>query len=224
MFAGGDEDLLAGNLIAAVALRNRLGAQQAEIGAAMGFCEVHGAGPGAFDHLRQIGFLLLLRAMHENGGNRTLREARIHHQRQVGRRHIFADSCMQRIGQALPAELRRNGKADPAAFTIGVISVLETIGHGDRTVIGALAALAVAGKVEREKPLLGKLCGLAGDRLDHVGGCILKAGQVVIPLQAENVVQDKKRVFNWGLVNRHYRCSSASWAPAIIRPIWDDNI
>lgn len=126
---------------------------------------------------------------------------------------------MQRIGQALTAKLRRHGKTDPAALAIGVIGFLETIRHGDGAVIGALAALLVPGKVKREKPLFGKLCRFAGDCLDHVRRRILEAGQVIIPLQAENVIQDKKRVLNWGLVNRHYRCSSASWAPEPIRPI-----
>src|SRR3712207_8650454 len=43
--------------VAAVAVRDRLGAQQAEVGAAMGLGQVHGAGPFARNHLRHIGLL-----------------------------------------------------------------------------------------------------------------------------------------------------------------------
>jgi hypothetical protein len=79
MLAGGDEDLLAGNLVAAVTIGYRLGAQQAEIGAAMRFGEVHGSGPCALDHPGQPCRLLVVRAVDEDGGNRTLGQPRIHH-------------------------------------------------------------------------------------------------------------------------------------------------
>jgi hypothetical protein len=54
MLAGRDEDLGAGDLVAAVGLLDRLGAHQAEIGAALRLGEVHGAGPFARHHLRQV--------------------------------------------------------------------------------------------------------------------------------------------------------------------------
>src|SRR5215217_3087296 len=44
-----------------------------EIGAAMRLGQVHGPGPGTFDHLRQKGLFLLIRAMHVEGGDRPLR-------------------------------------------------------------------------------------------------------------------------------------------------------
>ena len=54
VLAGRDEDLGAGDGIGAVAVRHGLGLEEAEIGAAMRLGEVHGAGPGALDHLRQV--------------------------------------------------------------------------------------------------------------------------------------------------------------------------
>ncbi len=210
MLASRDENLLTGNLVGTVALRNGFRPQQTKIGATMRFRQVHRAGPCAFNHLRQIGLLLLIGSMNENGGNRALREARIHHQREVCRRHVFADRRMQRIGKPLTAKFRRDGKTCPATFAIGVIGLLEAIGNGNGPIVCALAALLVAGEIEREELFLCKLGSLAGNRLDHVRRRILKARQIVVSLQAEHVVQDKKRVFDRGLVNRHYRCSSAS--------------
>jgi hypothetical protein len=147
MLAGGDEDLLAGNLVAAVALRHGLGAQQAEIGAAMGLGQVHRAGPGAFDHLRQIGGLLLVRAVNEDRGDRALRQTRIHDQRHVGRRHVFADGGgAHRAGpvRRIPPARR---KADPAALAIEVIGLLETLRRLHGRVVVAHAAFKVARKV-----------------------------------------------------------------------------
>ena len=51
MLTGGDEDLLARDLVAAIVLRGRLGAHQAQIGAAMRLGQVHGAGPVSYTHL-----------------------------------------------------------------------------------------------------------------------------------------------------------------------------
>jgi hypothetical protein len=62
VLAGRDPDLLAGNLVGAVGLRNGLGAQQAQVRAAMRLGQVHGAGPLAGDHLRQVGLLLVVAA------------------------------------------------------------------------------------------------------------------------------------------------------------------
>src|SRR5690606_35088469 len=66
--AGRDEDLLAGDAVAAVFLRLGAGAQQAEVGAAMRLGQVHGAGPAAIDELRQVGGLLLIGAVGVDGG------------------------------------------------------------------------------------------------------------------------------------------------------------
>ena len=60
MLTGGDPDLLAGDRVAAIAIGHGLGAQQAQIGAAMGLGQVHGAGPLAGDELGQIHVLLFV--------------------------------------------------------------------------------------------------------------------------------------------------------------------
>ena len=102
--------------VGAVAVRHGLGLEQAEIGAAMRLGEVHGAGPGALDHLRQIGALLLLGAVHEQRGDRALGQARIHAEAPGCAEET--NSCMtvlRVMRQALAAIFRRRRQAHPAA-------------------------------------------------------------------------------------------------------------
>ncbi|MNT13132.1 hypothetical protein D3C72_1480900 [compost metagenome] len=54
LIAPGDENLAAGDLVAAVSLRFGAGADQPQVGTGMGLGEAHGAGPAAFIHRRQI--------------------------------------------------------------------------------------------------------------------------------------------------------------------------
>ena len=84
VLAGGDENLGAGDLVAAVGLLHRLGAQQAEVGAAMRLGQIHGAGPFAAHHLGQIFRLQLGRGVLEQRGDGALREPRIHGEGLVG--------------------------------------------------------------------------------------------------------------------------------------------
>jgi hypothetical protein len=63
VLAGADEDLVAGDLVAAVGLRLGLGAQQAQVGAAVRLGQAHGAGPLAAGQLGQVQLLLLLGAV-----------------------------------------------------------------------------------------------------------------------------------------------------------------
>ena len=63
VLAGGNEDLVAGDPVAAVGLRLGLRAQHAEVGAAVRLGQAHGAGPFARDELRQVQLLLLVGAV-----------------------------------------------------------------------------------------------------------------------------------------------------------------
>ncbi len=98
------------------ACTHRLGAEQAEVGAAMRLGQVHGAGPFAGDHLRHIGLLLLGRAVHQNRRGRAHGEAAIHRERHVGGDLEFVDRLRERHRQALPAIFSRRRQAEPATF------------------------------------------------------------------------------------------------------------
>ncbi len=210
VLAGGNEDLLAGNLVAAVRLRNRLCAQEAEIGAAMRLRQVHGAGPFAGHHLRQVGLLLLGGAVDKDCGNRTLGQARVHHQRHIGSGGIFADGTMQRVRQPLPAEFFGDRQTYPAAVAIGLVGFLEALRRGDRAVVRPLAAFLIAGIVEWKEHFLGELRGFAQDGLDHIRRGVSKTRKVVVALETQHIVQHEERVVHRGLVDWHRSNSSNS--------------
>ncbi len=178
-----DEDLGAGDLVAAVGLFHGLGAQQAEIRAAMRLGQVHGAGPRTRDETRQIDRLLLRRAMAQQCRDRALRQARIHGERHVGAAQELADDGGEQHRQALAAELGRSGDAHPAALGVLLIGVLEAGGRGDPTVGVARAAFLVADAVERLQHLLRELRRLVEDRLDDIRRSIGEARQVVVALE-----------------------------------------
>jgi hypothetical protein len=84
MLTRGDEDLRTGKLVAAVFLRVGASLQQSQVRAAMRLGQVHGTGPFTGDHVGQIFRLLLVRALHQDGGDRTLGQPVVHFEAVVG--------------------------------------------------------------------------------------------------------------------------------------------
>ena len=203
VLAGGDEDLGAGDLVAAVVLADRLGAQQAEVGAAVRLGQVHGAGPRPFHHLRQVLGLDGVGAVGDERGDGALRQARIHGEGHVGRAEIFVDQLGHDRRQALAAELRRRRHADPAAFGELLVGVLEAGGRGDAAVGVARAAFLVADPVERGQHLFGELGRFAQHRLHDVGAGVGEARQVAVAVEPEDVVEQKQGIVDWRLIGRH---------------------
>ena len=103
MLAGGNEDLLAGNGIAAARHRFRLGPDQAQIGAAMGLGQVHRPGPFARNHPRRVNLFLLFATLGQDRCNGPLRQAGVHFQRLVGRDHELHHRIADHPRQTLPA-------------------------------------------------------------------------------------------------------------------------
>ena len=124
----------------------------------------------------------------------ALGQAEIHGERHVGGGEIFADSGMQRVGQALAAIVRVEAKAHPAAFLVLLEGFPETLRRRHRTVLVTRAAFLVAGLVDREEDLFRQPCAFLQDGLDDVGRRVGKAGQVVVALVFQNVVEHEKRV------------------------------
>ena len=213
VLAGRDEYLGAGDLVAAVGLLRRLGAEQAQVRAAMRLGEVHGAGPLAGDHLRQIRGLLLGRAVREQRRDRALGQAGIHRERHVGRAQELVDDLRQDHRQALAAELGRRRDADPAAVDDLLEGVLEARRRRHAAVGRALAAFLVADAIERRQHVLAELRGLAEDRLDHVGRGVGEARQIGIALDVEDVVQQELHVLDRRLVARHRLSVPGSESP-----------
>ena len=203
VLAGRDEDLGAGDRIAAVALRFGLGPDHAKICPAMRLGQVHGAEPFARDHLGQVGRLLLVGTLRLQRCGRAGGEAGIHRERLVGSGREFLDDEAEHVRHALPAEFLRLRDRAPAAFAILLERFLEPIGRGHRAVVVAGAALLVADPVERREHFGTELARLVNDRVDHVGGSVLEARQIAVAGQVEHLVDEETRVAGRSGIDRH---------------------
>ena len=71
VLTGGDENLRAGDAIAAISLGDRLGSDHAEISPCMRLGQTHGASPATFIHLGKIALLQLCRCVLTERESRT---------------------------------------------------------------------------------------------------------------------------------------------------------
>ena len=213
VLAGRDEDLGAGDRIGAVRLRLRLGADQAEVGAALRLGQVHRAAPFARHHLGDVHLLLLGAALGDQRGDRAMGQAGVHGKGHVRRDHIFLEGDRDDVRHALPAIFGRIAERRPAALDILVVRLLEAGRRGDAAVLVAGAAFEIARLVEWEQHFGDEAAALLQHRLDHVGGGGVEAGQVRIILQADDVFEDEARVADGGRILGHpdYPCVSAIW-------------
>src|SRR5690606_13887555 len=113
--------------VAAIRLGHGAGADQARVGTALRLGQTHGAGPLAADQSRQILLLLLGRAVRDQRIDRTVGQARVHAQRQIGRAGHLLDHHVEYVGQTLAADFGRAGQRRPAAFGELAISRAETL-------------------------------------------------------------------------------------------------
>ena len=213
VLAGRDEDLGTGNLVAAVAVRHRAGAQQAEIRAALRLGQVHGAGPVAGDHLRHVGLLEDIAAVDQQGRDRALRQPRIHAERHVGGGLELCHRLGQHHRQALAAIFGRRGETEPAAVGQLTERLLEAFRRGDAAVLVASAAFEVADPVERLQHLLADSRRLAEDRLADIRGGVAKSGKVVVAVHLEDVVEQEVDVVQRRFVARHVVLRDVKAAP-----------
>jgi hypothetical protein len=114
VLTGADENLVAGQAVGAVGLRLGLGAQEAQVGAAMRLGQAHGAGPFAAGELGQVELFLLVGAVGMQGFVGAVRQARVHGPGLVGRVQHFVEALVQHKGQALAAVFRDRSSARPS--------------------------------------------------------------------------------------------------------------
>ena len=194
--AGGDEDLLAGDAVAAVVLRLGPGAEQADVGAGVRLGQVHGAGPLAGDELRQVGGLLRLGAVGVDRGVGAVGQRLVHDEGDVGRGVGLADGGGEDVGQALAAEGGVAVERRPAAVAHQVEGGAEAARGADDAVLQA-AALAVADRVQRARGRRRRSCRLPrGSRRWSRGRARRSRGRRV--LHREDVVQHEGDVAERG--------------------------
>ncbi len=170
VLAGRDENLAAGDLVGAVGLRFGLGAQQAQVGAAMRLGQAHGAGPFARDQLGQVQALLLRRAVFVQAFVGAVRQAGVHIPGLVAGIQHLGKRVVQDDRQALTAVLRVAGKRGPARFDELLIRLLEALGRADLVArLVQLAAFAVAAVIQRKQHLRSELGALLQHLIDGVG-------------------------------------------------------
>ena len=177
--AEGDEDLLAGDPVAAVADRLCAALQRPHVGTGLGLGEVHRASPFAGDELGQPGRLQVGRAMMlqrldcAGGQHHAEREAHI------GRAQILHDDDGEGQRQTLPAEFGGARDRPPTALDIAAIGLSKPLRHGDALGRPARADL-VADPVQRREHARSELAGALDDRIDHI---VRRLGELIVACQ-----------------------------------------
>ena len=143
---GRDEYLGATDSMRAVFVGDCLGANEPQVGAALGLGQAHGARPDAADHLWQIAVFELIASKVIYRAVGATRQADIGRKRYVGRASHFLEQHIECSGHTLPAVLRVTGQAYPTALGILAISIGKSWRGGDLAIF-VLAATAIAAVV-----------------------------------------------------------------------------
>ncbi len=212
MVAPGDVDFLAGNRIAAVAIRNRSGAQGADIAARLRLGEVHRPGPAPFDQGGQVGLFLGLGAMCEQGLDGAETEHRAKAEGHIGAVEHLHHSEGERPGQPLAPPGFGCGKAHPAAFAEFLICLGESR-RRDNACLGQLCAMRIPHRVQRGEHVAGKLSGFLKNWSNKFGIIGLKPGQSLELADMSDVTEAEDDVVQGGFISQrsilHPRCVEA---------------
>ncbi len=208
VLAGADEDLVAGERVGALGRAGHglgLGAQQAQVGAAVRLGQAHGAGPLAAGQLGQVQALLLFGAVHVQRLVGAVRQARVHGPGLVGAVEHFVQALVEHERQALAAVLGVARQRRPAALDELGIGLLEALRR--RHLVRGLverAALFVAADVERKDHAGGELAGFLEHRVDgvHVHIGVLGQGLEFVG-NLEDLVHDELHVAQRRRVDGH---------------------
>ncbi len=203
VFAGGNENLGAGDLVGPVSLRFGPGAQHAQVGTAMRLGQAHGAGPFAGHQLGQVRVLLLGRAVLGDRVHCAMRQARVHAPRPVRLADHLADRQAQRLGQTLTAVRNVMRQTRPAAFDELFVSLFEAVRRLHARLAPG-ATLGIAHTVQRRQHLLTELGALFKNGVDHVRSGVMTGWQtLIVRFIAEQFITNKTNITQGGLVVRH---------------------
>ena len=211
VLAGRDPDLLAGDRIAAVAVRHSLGADHAQIGAAVRLGQVHRAGPFAGRHLRQILLLDLFRGVGVDAGPGAGGQAGVHREGRRGAGGELADGRADDRGHPLAAVGRVHHQRGPAGLDHLVIGFLPALRRRDHAALGPVAAFLVARVVDRRDDLLGEAARFLEDLLGQLGRHVLEAGLVGVTIDLQHFAQDERQVADRRLVGHGQALALKGW-------------
>ena len=204
VLAGGDEDLGAGDRIAAVFVRLRLRLQQPEVGAAMRLGQAHRAGPAPLDQRPEEHLALPVLAVLDQRIGGAVRQQREVAPGQVGRVDHFLQQGAGGVRHALAAEVRRRDQPAPAAFDEGFVRLAEAGRGGDGAGRRIEAAPGfIADLVERRQHRFAEARRLVQHRVEHVAGGVGEAQAREHRLRVEQVEQHEAHVGERCVVGAH---------------------
>ena len=206
VFAGRDPDLGAGDPVRAVVVRFGPGADQPQVGTALGLGQVHCSGPPSFDHRRQETLLLGVGAVGMQDFVSAVGQPRICGEGRVRGIDHLGQGKSDETRQALATVFRVRGQAGPAVVDVRSIGLTEPFRQSDRVILEA-AALPVADLVERLQDLLAQAGRLVEHRVDHVRRGLGHRRQRSAVLEVEVFVIEEAEVFERGVVAGH----AVSW-------------
>ena len=166
LVTGGDEDLLAADLVDSVAELDGLGLGGSDVRARLGLGEAHRPAPLTRVELAHEAGLLVVGAEVLDHGAGAAGQHQGQRQRHVGAREELVDHGTDDVRQTHSAEVGAGEQSDPAALAQGVEDRLERLRHGHDAVV-PLRADPVAVNVRRGHLLLRDLERLVDDHL-HV--------------------------------------------------------
>ena len=208
VLAGRDEDLAAGDRVTAVRLWHGACLDQAQVGAAVGFGQAHGAGPFAGGEFAQVGGFLFVGAVSVDGRHRAVGQARVHAPGGVAGADHLAQHQAQGMGQALATVGRVCRHAMPATLNILGKGLLEAFGRGHHAII-EMAALFIAAAIERREYVFTESGAFFEDRTDHVRAGIRGAQGRIVAVEIEYGVDQKAHVAQGSFVLRHGNVSGS---------------
>ena len=171
--------------------------------------QVHGAGPFAGDHLRQIGALELVAALRLDGIDGAERQQRTQAEGEVGRIPDLAGGSGNDLRQVLSAPLLRRGERAPAAVGELLVGILPTVRRDDFAIHQPRAG-AVAGHVQRVQHLGAEFARFLDHRAD---GVLVHA---VEHAAADKLIETRRRlerlhdVVYWSLIGHEALVSFAA--------------
>ncbi len=216
VFAARDENLRTTDGVRAVAIRLGLGAQDAEIRAAMRFGQTHRAGPDAGDQLGQIHVLQLRRTVRMQTFIRAVRQTRVHGPGLVRRVEHLVERVVDERGQALATVFWIAAQRWPASFDILLVGFLKALRRGHDAVADVCAAFLIAALIEREQHFGAELAGFFEHGIDRVRIEIRVLRHLPdFGLDVKQLVQHELHVAQWRGVLSHDSLQSLTRSQAV---------
>ena len=193
VIAIGDEDLGAGDAIAAIGGAFGAGAQCADIRSRLRLGQLHGAGPFARHQLLEIDFLQVLAAVRVKRFDGAQRQQRAEAEGDIRGAPDFGTGRVDRQRQALAAECLRSRHRIPAGRGPALIRV-RPARRGRHLVIVELDAVLIADAIERRQHVGRKSSGFFQHRRGDVAVEIAVMSGGYRRLQAGAVIESEQHV------------------------------